>query len=213
LFADSRKWLANGWADYYAPQLYWKTYAPQQDYATLLQWWSDQNGHGRHIWAGNIPNSITGSARGWRASEILEQIRLTREIAGSTGNIHFSARSLLGNPDGLSDALRTAVYAEPALVPASPWLSPGRLLPPTAELELDQAARATTVRVPAAAPRPSTWIVRARWGTDWQTLLLPGTVTTMRVLWRDGQPPGLVAVSAVDRAGVEGEPAVFTREP
>src|SRR5690606_24010 len=58
LYADSRKWLRNGWADYYAPQLYWKTYAPQQDYATLLQWWSDQNPHGRHIWAGNIPNSV-----------------------------------------------------------------------------------------------------------------------------------------------------------
>ena len=58
LFADTRKWWNSGWADYYAPQLYWRTYAPQQDYATLLQWWAEQNTHGRHLWPGNIPNNV-----------------------------------------------------------------------------------------------------------------------------------------------------------
>ncbi|MGH7464728.1 MAG: glycoside hydrolase family 10 protein, partial [Longimicrobiales bacterium] len=213
LYADSRKWLANGWADYYAPQLYWKTYAPQQDYATLLKWWSDQNRHGRHIWAGNIPNSISGGQRGWRASEILEQIRLTREQPGATGNIHFSAASLLRNPDGLGDAFRTSIYAEPALVPATPWLSPGRLMAP--ELSIEQRARTstTTVRLAAGAAPPATWILHARWGAMWRTQLVPGNARDLVVEWRNGAPAEVIAVSAVDRAGVEGMPAVFVRDP
>lgn len=211
LFADSRKWLANGWADYYAPQLYWKTYAPQQDYGTLLQWWSDQNRHGRHIWAGNIPNSITGSSRGWRATEILEQIRLTREQPGASGNIHFSASSLLRNPDGLGDAFRSSVYAEPALVPASPWLSPGRPLPPQLSFDEDVASAVTAVRINDGSPQPSLWILHARWGDTWRTRLVPGRTRELRVEWLNGVPAEVIAVSAVDHAGVEGEPATFVR--
>lgn len=210
LYADSRKWLANGWADYYAPQLYWKTYAPQQDYATLLQWWSDQNRYGRHIWAGNIPNSITGGSRGWRATEIVEQIRLTREQPGATGNIHFSASSLLRNPDGLSDTFRSQIYAEPALVPASPWLSPGRLMPPQVSVRHDAAHARTTLQLEPTA-WTATWIVRARWGSTWRTRLVPGATGEAHVEWVSGRTPDVIAVSAVDRAGVEGEPLVLER--
>ena len=210
LYADSRKWLTNGWADYYAPQLYWKTYAPQQDYATLLQWWSDQNRHGRHIWAGNIPNSISGGSRGWRASEIVEQIRLTRDQPGATGNIHFSASSLLRNPDGLSDSFRSQIYAEPALVPASPWLSPGRLVAPTVSLRQDPTNARTTVELEPASST-ATWIVRTRSGSTWRTRLVPGRVSEVQVEWVNGRAPDIIAVSAVDRAGVEGEPRLLER--
>jgi uncharacterized lipoprotein YddW (UPF0748 family) len=213
LYADSRKWLANGWADYYAPQLYWKTYAPQQDYTTLLQWWADQNHHGRHIWAGNIPNSISGAARGWRASEILDQIHITRTQHGATGNIHFSASSLLRNPDGLGDAFRSHVYSQPALVPASPWLSPGRLLPPELSLRQDTASAATALQLQPGTAPPATWVVHARWGSTWRTRLVPGRTRDVSIEWMNAQPADVIAVSAIDRAGVEGEPAVFVRTP
>jgi uncharacterized lipoprotein YddW (UPF0748 family) len=32
LYADSRKWLREGWADYFTPQLYWTLTRPQQSY-------------------------------------------------------------------------------------------------------------------------------------------------------------------------------------
>ncbi|HEX6133990.1 MAG TPA: family 10 glycosylhydrolase [Longimicrobiales bacterium] len=211
LFADSRKWLVNGWADYYAPQLYWRTHAPQQDYATLLRWWAEQNRHGRHIWAGNIPNSVRGGGRGWNASEILEQIRLTRAEPGATGNIHFSASSLLRNPDGLTDAFRSHVYTEPALVPATPWLSPGRPMRPPLAFEQRRETSATLVRLDYDAARPARLIVHARWGDRWDTRLVPGTSRELSIDWKDGVPPDMIAVSAVDRTGVEGEPAVYVR--
>jgi uncharacterized lipoprotein YddW (UPF0748 family) len=207
LYADTRKWLVNGWADYYAPQLYWRTHAPQQPYTDLLQWWSEQNPHGRHIWAGNIPNNINSSERGWRSGEIIEQVQLARQHPGITGNVHFSVTGLLRNPDGLSDAFRTAVYASPALVPASPWLGSGTPAPPRLHAAPDPRLNATALSFSAAAPA-SRWIVRARHGHGWDTMLLPKSTRQVHVDWRDGVPPELVAVSYTDAAGMESEPAV-----
>jgi uncharacterized lipoprotein YddW (UPF0748 family) len=212
LFADSRKWLHNGWADYYAPQLYWRTYAPEQDYATLLQWWSEQNRHGRHIWAGNIPNNINpAAARGWRTDEIVDQVRLTRAHDGVTGNIHFSATSLLRDRDGLGDTFRSRLYAEPAMVPASTWLSPGRLLRPGVDIEPNALLRVTNVHLTFDG-EPARWIVHSRHGDAWRTQLLPGATRRAQIAWWQDTMPDVVAVSAVDRAGVEGESAVFIRQ-
>jgi uncharacterized lipoprotein YddW (UPF0748 family) len=210
LYADSRKWLLNGWADYYAPQLYWRVNAPQQPYTDLLQWWSEQNPYGRHIWAGNIPNNINSTERGWRATEILEQVRLTREHAGATGNVHFSATGLLRNADGLADAFRGSVYAAPALVPASHWLGNGIPPAPRVHAEADDAFRVTRVRLAADGARPARWIVHARRRGAWGTELLPGSAAEASLGWSYGEPPEMVAVSYVDRVGVESQPVVLT---
>ena len=210
LFADTRKWWNNGWADYYAPQLYWRTFAPQQDYASLLQWWSDQNTHGRHLWPGNIPNNISATERGWNAGEIVQQVAITRATAGAGGNVHFSASSLLRNAGGVRDTLRERVYATPALVPATPWLSAPPVPPARVSAFLDEPFHATALRLTADA-RPAAWIVRARWQDTWETLLLPGSTAETYVGWRNGVPPDLIAVSGVDRVGVEGAASVLLR--
>jgi uncharacterized lipoprotein YddW (UPF0748 family) len=210
LYADTRKWLLSGWADYYAPQLYWRVNAPQQPYTDLLQWWSEQNPFGRHIWAGNIPNNINPAAeRGWRATEVLEQVRLTREHTGATGNVHFSITGLMRNPDGLADAFRGSVYAAPALVPASPWLGNGTPRPPAVIATPDAGLHATHLAFATGGPPPARWIVHARHHNAWQTLLLTRRETEVFVDWRHGTPPEVIAVSYVDAAGVESEPAVL----
>jgi uncharacterized lipoprotein YddW (UPF0748 family) len=209
LFADTRKWLNNGWADYYAPQLYWRVAAPQQPYTDLLQWWSEQNTHGRHIWAGNHPNRVGDRTNDWDPEEILEQVRLTREHAGATGNVHFSASTLLRNPRGLGDAFRTYVYASPALVPASPWLSAEPPAPPRVDAVADPATASTVLALHAMPRAVSHWIVDVRRGDGWQTRLLPGASRRMALPWDDGVPPELIAVRVVDRAGVEGGATVL----
>jgi uncharacterized lipoprotein YddW (UPF0748 family) len=96
LFADSRKWLANGWLDYFAPQLYWPIDAPAQSYPALLEWWVGENAKGRHVWPGNYTSRSAGLATpNWPASELVEQVRLTRAQAGATGNVHFSMTALM----------------------------------------------------------------------------------------------------------------------
>jgi uncharacterized lipoprotein YddW (UPF0748 family) len=209
LYADTRKWLLHGWADYYAPQLYWRTNAPQQPYADLLQWWSEQNPYGRHIWAGNIPNSVADGNRGWSASEIIQQVRITREHRGATGNVHFSASSLLRNPDGLGDAFSTTLYATRALTPATPWLGSGTAPAPIVRAEPDSIRGTTLVVMQGAEERPHTWLVHSRWNQQWHTLIMSGHTRQTTIEWREGQAPDAVAVIAVDRVGVESEAAVL----
>lgn len=123
IFADAKLWLEKGWVDYFTPQLYWKISAPKQPYKELLKWWVEQNKQGRHIWPGNFTSKVLrGEGQSWPAEEIINQIQATREQKGASGNVHFSMKALLKNGDNINTLLKTGVYSEPALIPASPWL-------------------------------------------------------------------------------------------
>lgn len=41
LYADSRRWVREGWVDYIAPQLYWEIGHGTADFSALLGWWSN----------------------------------------------------------------------------------------------------------------------------------------------------------------------------
>ena len=120
IYADSRKWLVEGWVDYFTPQLYWPIDRKPQSFPVLLNWWLSQNPHARHIW----PGLYTGK---YDATEIEYQIRTARGMDGASGHVHFSTKSLLKGDvrKGRSHAahLRSRVYNTPAIVPASPWVS------------------------------------------------------------------------------------------
>ena len=113
LFADSRKWLAEGWVDYLAPQLYWSIAPAKQSFPVLLNWWRAQS-NGRPVWPG-IATERIGSKR--PAREIIEQIALTRRGTSSPGHIHWSMKALLRNQGGIDNLLRAGPYAEKAEPP------------------------------------------------------------------------------------------------
>lgn len=213
LFADSRRWITNGWVDYFSPQLYWPVSAPQQRYPVLLKWWVDQNAHGRHIWPGNYTSRVgAGGASGWRAGELLEQIRLTRAQPGATGNVHFSMQALMGNSEGLADSLRAGAYSAPALVPASPWLDAKRPLEPEAAVHTDTITGGLALTVQSAGKAPWLWVVRTRSGEEWSTTILPGAQRRYTLARDLSSPrPEVVTVSAVGRTGNEGP--VITLHP
>jgi uncharacterized lipoprotein YddW (UPF0748 family) len=121
LAADSRGWLARGWCDYMAPQLYWSIQPPDQSFETLLRWWHQQNRASRHIWPGMAIDRI-GPKR--PAREIVNQIALTRALSprGKAGACHWALKSLRQNRGRIQEALLTGPYASRAAVPASPWL-------------------------------------------------------------------------------------------
>ena len=110
LFADSRKWLAEGWCDYLAPQLYWSIQPAKQSFPVLLDWWRAQS-RGKNVWPGIATDRI-GSNR--PAKEIADQIALTRRGTNSPGHIHWSMKSLMRNQGGVADVLRNGPYAERA---------------------------------------------------------------------------------------------------
>ena len=110
LFADSRKWLAEGWCDYLAPQLYWGISPAKQSFPVLLDWWRAQS-RGRAVWPG-IATERIGASR--PAQEIIDQIALTRRGTGSPGHIHWSMKALMRDQGGIAEKLRAGPYAEKA---------------------------------------------------------------------------------------------------
>ncbi|MBM3835361.1 MAG: hypothetical protein FJ403_19215 [Verrucomicrobia bacterium] len=204
LYADARKWLAQGWLDYVAPQLYWAIDPPAQSYPVLLKWWTDQNLHKRHVWPGN--NSFNAGGK-WRAQEIVNQVRLTRRQLGATGNIHWNMTSLLRNRGGLADTLARDIYAQPSLVPASSWLDKQPPSPPQLAVERDQSSK--PVKVSWRAANSETiwlWIFQTRTDGKWTTEILPGKEMARSLAMR-ARNSGLdwIAVTAVDRCSNAGQ--------
>ena len=207
LYADSRRWLVEGWLDYFAPQLYWAVGAPQQSYPLLLAWWADQNPLGRHLWPGNGTYKVTttGSQR-WQAKEVLQQITLTRDQPGAGGNVHYNMTALVQSADELADRLMAGPYRTPALVPASPWLASSVPLAPTVTSSTTE--REITLRIsPPADSSSSTarwWLIRARYGDGWRADLVDaGTPRVTLGPGDDGLLPDYIVVNSIGRAGME----------
>lgn len=210
IFADARKWLRNGWVDYLVPQLYWPLNRPQQDFSSLLAWWQSQNLHNRHIWAGlNASLAKDTAPKGRGSMELLDQIRLTRAQAGASGEIFFSIKVFMQDPDSVSERIARDSYAYPALVPASPWLNatlPGR---PLAQPRLDmQSGEMVMDMDPARGEQaPWQWVVQARTAAGWSTEILPGWEDTHLLAGRGEKSPNDVWVYAVGRTGNLSPPA------
>ena len=228
LYADSRKWLREGWVDYFTPQLYWPIAQTAQSYPTLLRWWMSENVLGRHLWPGHNTSRAAGTA--WPPDELLEQVRLTR-LAGAGGDVHFSMRALMpvtatrrdsvlvgvatpppaqANAAALADRLHAQLYAEPALIPASPWLSKRRPARPTVTVRADSATRDRVARLTPGDSRVVTWwtvrVLDVAGGSDasqWHTFILPGAQRRLVVAPAGAPQPARVIVTAVDRYGTE----------
>ncbi len=127
LFADSRKWIREGWTDYFTPQLYWRIDPPDQSFPVLLEWWHGQNPTGKHVWPGIATDRVRG-ADGRNAYEMLRQVGITRDLAGThsraAGHLHWNMKSLKSDIGGVASLLRKEAYKEVALVPRCPWLEP-----------------------------------------------------------------------------------------
>ena len=200
LYADARKWLREGWGDYHSPQLYWPIARTGQSYPVLLDWWVRENVRGRHLWPGNFTSrTFEGDPVPWTANEVIGQVYVTRGRPGATGNIHFSMKAFALDKDSLSERLVREAYRDHALPPATPWLAHGRPGRPLLAITHDAAAPAVSLRA-AGGTAPMWWAVRARAGGRWTVDVLPAA----RAAWTP--PPGTdrVAVSAVDRLGMEG---------
>ncbi|MEA5576735.1 glycoside hydrolase family 10 protein [Anabaena sp. UHCC 0451] len=201
LYADSKKWLQQGWIDYLAPQLYWRTDQTQQSYEALLKWWTQANSKQRHIYAGNNIGQLDGKA--WKNTEIGKQIQISRNLATnlSLGNIFFSMSSIKDNRQGIADQFKQAYYPSPAIVPTMSWQSQTPSSPPK-ELKFENG-RLNWERGDDKPVR--SWTLYRQSGDNWiiQRILSAGT-TFATVL------SGTYAVCAVDRLGNESVGVVIT---
>jgi uncharacterized lipoprotein YddW (UPF0748 family) len=202
IYADSRLWLSNGWVDYLAPQLYWPIDDSPHSFPVLLDWWETQNEKGRHLWPG-LDDSDVGAK--WEPEEIARQMEIERQQTNG-GEIHFHLRNILDNP-ALAGVVR-AEYAQPALVPASPWLS--WLSPGKPRITATTTGTNLVVRWQMATNEiPKSWVLQYR-GTsnDWITRILPANQTGCVFA---KLTPDVISISAVNRFGNVSPPATVQK--
>jgi uncharacterized lipoprotein YddW (UPF0748 family) len=193
LYADSRKWLQQGWVDYLSPQLYWSIAAPQQSFTALLDWWLAQNAAGRHVWPGLAAYRVgDGTPGAYAASEIADEIRAVRARPAATGEVLYNATATLKRSSGVVASTVSPLYAKRAVVPAFSWLDPTPPAAPTVTV----AGRMVQL-VPAAGGEARWWIVRALADSGWATRVLFGD---RRSVMLTGNPRRVI-VNAVDEAG------------
>jgi uncharacterized lipoprotein YddW (UPF0748 family) len=126
IYADSRRWLQEGWVDYIAPQVYWFIGQTGSDYANLIPWWNNQ-AFGRHIYIGQAIYKVADPNQGanWaNRSQIPNQMRMNRlaMYPNIYGEIGFRTRHLRTNLLNVRDSIRTRIYVRPALPPTMPWV-------------------------------------------------------------------------------------------
>ena len=205
IYADSKKWLQNGWADYFAPQLYWPIAQTAQSFPVLFDWWRSVNAKDRHVWPGLATYRIAErSARTINTAEILAEIDTMRARNEDLGHIHFNTSVIMKDADSISEKLGAA-YASPAVPPASPWLGAKKPARPTVKLTRDKDTDEPSITLaPAEGERVWLWTVRSLIDGAWTNEVLPGSTRVHR-LPSTPSTPSRVVVTAVSRTNVESD--------
>lgn len=129
VYADVRYWLAQGWIDYVAPQVYFQIEHKDIPYREVTKWWI-KNTFGKHLYLGQgvykIENEWNGDFK-----QIPRQMNFNRKQKQIQGSIFFSSKSLTRNYGNLQDTLRENYYRYPALIPPMTWKSSKRPAPPS----------------------------------------------------------------------------------
>jgi uncharacterized lipoprotein YddW (UPF0748 family) len=206
LYADSRKWLTEGWLDYCAPQLYWPVDQKPQSFPVLLQWWASQNPRHRTLVAGMKVN-------GWKevpddAREVAREIELTRQQPGASGEILWHARPFLRGAERVADVLQNRVYAAPALVPPSPWLSSEAPAQPLLQAAVDRGELKLNWK--SGGGPVWQWVLQKKAAAGWTTEILPDVKTNETIRSGPATPlPQAVTLFAVDRYGNMSSGAIY----
>lgn len=210
LGCDARKWLANGWVDYLAPQLYWRDQPRKQSFSALLEWWRAQGT--RPVWPGIAVSRVqSGDDPGRPASEIVKQVGLSRSVGrrNYAGHLQWSMKGLMDNRGGVANALSSSMYGEPVLVPPMPWMGKREVSRPGAQA----SAGGDQLQIRWQADRSVARVaVMGRTGRTWRMLAVRSAAAGGVDLTLKGRAaPDAISVSGVDRYGNLSLPVVLAK--
>ncbi|OLF07785.1 glycosyl hydrolase [Actinophytocola xinjiangensis] len=121
LYADTRKWVREGWLDYIVPQVYWNIGFTVADYAALVPWWSDvvtDTDVSLYIGQANYKVADPAQAAPWHnPNEISDHLTFNRSHPEVQGDIYFSAVQVRENALSHMDIVARDHYTTPALTP------------------------------------------------------------------------------------------------
>ncbi len=94
MYADSKKWVKEGWVDYIAPQIYWEAGHKTADFTALLDWWCDTvDGTGVDLYIGLADYKTTEAKAAdspwYGGAEIARQLTACALEENVSGTIHF----------------------------------------------------------------------------------------------------------------------------
>ena len=126
-YADSKKWVEEGWVHYIMPQLYWQFDHSAAPYADLVDWWAALTeaagvdliiGHGFYRYA-ETSNNWTNE------NEFLEQLRYASQYSSVKGHALFSHKTLNSpDPEVVQALQRMDVYYWTNDVPTHWYIAP-----------------------------------------------------------------------------------------
>ena len=206
IFADSKKWLENGWVDYFAPQLYWSLASTGQNFTALLDWWISVNVQKRHVWPGLGAHRVAdGTSSAFASSEITNQIGVVRyrsgpNAGGGSGTLLYNTTVVRTNRGGLADALASTGYPGNTLVPAYTWLDATPPAAPTIVIT-DQNSMIRVTFTPSGTEAARWWMVQWRNATTWNYKLVLGTNPLVNLPYSSAtEKADVVVVTALDAA-------------
>lgn len=216
LYADTRKWVREGWIDYIAPQIYWTRGFTIADYEVIVPWWSNEidvaraNGHNVALYIGEATyRAGTRTTKDWRKRNVLARHRnYTRRFDQVKGAIYFSAKDVKADRRGTTSTLVKRYYSRPALPPVIGAANGGTPAPVSDQQRTGSTLRWTGAdgnaasyaiyRVPGANPGPCDL-------ADARNLVTTIRRTGAAMQWRDPAPQAdtTYVITAVSREGRE----------
>ncbi|WP_431041316.1 glycoside hydrolase family 10 protein [Streptomyces sp. P1-3] len=98
LYADTRKWVREGWIDYIVPQVYWNIGFPVADYAKVVPWWARTvRGTDVDLYIGEAlyKAGAQGQPAPWQdPAELSRHLTFDRDFPEVRGNVYFSAKEV-----------------------------------------------------------------------------------------------------------------------
>ncbi|MFJ8635461.1 glycoside hydrolase family 10 protein [Streptomyces sp. NPDC093568] len=121
LYADTRKWVREGWIDYICPQLYWNIGFAAADYAKLLPWWAEvARGSRTNLFIGEALYKAGDSAQpaAWQdPAELSRHLTLAKKHPEARGHIYFAAKDVAADRIGAMARVVADHYQQPAITP------------------------------------------------------------------------------------------------
>ena len=201
IYADTRKWVQQGWLDYIVPQLYWHLGFEKADYTRLLPWWTAlTKGTDVQLYIGMADYRI-GEDGAWSDPGQLDRQMTLNERSGAVqGQVHFSAKQIRADRLGAVTRYKNKHYASPALVPRMARLPAA---PPEAPRLVAAARSGPAMKFEASASGATSWALY-RVSGDSAALVATGRVGSEVIDPAAPAGPATYCLSGLDRSGNEG---------
>ncbi|MFC7531019.1 glycoside hydrolase family 10 protein [Actinoplanes sp. GCM10030250] len=202
IYADTRKWVREGWLDYIVPQLYWTIGFDKADYAKVLPWWVRTVKDTQVQLYIGMADYRVGEKGDWSDPAQLDKQMQLNDKYGVQGQVHFSAKQIRENRLGSVARYQSRHYASPALLPRMARLPAAPPAAPRITGAERSAGGSLTIRT-APGGRSTSWALY-RTQENSATLVATGRTGTAVT---DPKPPAGTAtycLSALDRSGNEG---------